>query len=105
MTVLVFYGVLHEALSGVFHLACFWSVWSALELDSKDSFLGHMEYTILLFLGHMECSLWLKYGIIWSASYYCHQCLFWKKYKELHRTCFLFWCRLGVLELASKDSF
>ena len=76
MTVLVFYGVLHEALSGVLHLACFWSVWSALELDSKDSFLGHMEYTILLFLGHMECSLWLKYGIIWSASYYCHQCLF-----------------------------
>ena len=37
---------------------------------------------------HMEYSMRSLFPAVWSASYYCHSSQFWKKFEELHKTCF-----------------
>ena len=32
--------------------------------------------------------MWSLFPAVWSASYYCHPCQLWKKWKELQKTCF-----------------
>ena len=43
---------------------------------------------MVTFRCHMEYSMWSLFPAVWSASYCCHTCQFWKKWKELRKTCF-----------------
>ena len=85
------HGVLHKAFNYCLMEYSIWhysgAVWSALELALKDFLMLYEVLHMTSFQGHMEYSMWLIFDAIWSASYYFHQCLFWKKYKELHETC------------------
>ena len=78
---LLTYGVLHMALYCC-HMECFtmnswWTLQMLFDVLRMVTFLWHMEY-----------SMRSLFPEVWSASYHCHPCKLWKKYEELHKTCF-----------------